>query len=252
MKIDLKNKVILVTGGSQGIGAAISELAGKSGATVAVHANSNVSSAVKIVGEIGNNSRAFQADLTDWNAALLLWDEAIEAYGKVDVLVNNAGVAISSPVSGSDPQWLEDWHRTMNINLLATAALCRCAVTEFAQHSGGIIINISSRAAHRGDTSDYLAYAASKGGMEALTKSLARAYGKKNITVFGVAPGFTRTSMAQDFIDAYGEDYALNDLSLPELTEPKDIAQAVVFLASGLARHATGTTIDINAGSYVR
>ncbi|MEM6526357.1 MAG: SDR family oxidoreductase, partial [Bacteroidota bacterium] len=117
---------------------------------------------------------------------------------------------------------------------------------------GGIIINISSRAARRGDTSDYLAYAASKGGLEAITKSIARAYGKKGITAFGVAPGFTRTDMAQDFIKAYGEDYVLNDLSLPELTEPKDIAQTVVFLASGLARHATGTTIDINAGSYVR
>ena len=88
--------------------------------------------------------------------------------------------------------------------------------------------------------------------MESLTKSLARAYGKENITVFGVAPGFTRTDMAQDFIDTYGENYVVDDLALSELTEPKDIAQMVAFLASGLAKHATGTTIDINAGSYVR
>ena len=128
----------------------------------------------------------------------------------------------------------------------------KLTIPTFKKQGSGIIINISSRAAHRGDTPDYLAYAASKGGMESLTKSIARAYGKDNITAFGVAPGFTRTAMAKDFIDTYGEDCAVQDMALSKLTEPQDVAQIVLFLASGLGKHATGTTIDVNAGNYVR
>ena len=90
-----------------------------------------------------------------------------------------------------------------------------------------------------------------KAGVIHFTKSIARAYGKKNIMAFLVAPGFTRTDMAQDFIDLYGEDHALHDIALQRLTEPEDIAPLIVLLASGLADHATGTSIDINAGSYV-
>jgi NAD(P)-dependent dehydrogenase (short-subunit alcohol dehydrogenase family) len=112
------------------------------------------------------------------------------------------------------------------------------------------LVNISSRAAFRGDTEDYLAYAASKGGVVSLTRSIARAFGKDNIKAFDLAPGFTHTEMAQVFIDKYGEDY-VKDGALPNMTEPADIARMVVFLASGNADHATGTTIDMNAGSYV-
>jgi NAD(P)-dependent dehydrogenase (short-subunit alcohol dehydrogenase family) len=88
--------------------------------------------------------------------------------------------------------------------------------------------------------------------MLALTKSIARFCGKQGITAFAVAPGFTRTEMAQDFIDQYGEDFAMRDIALPRMTEPEDVAPTVVFLASGLADHATGSTIDVNAASYVR
>lgn len=252
MNISFKNKVVLVTGGSRGIGAAVVDRLGASGATIAIHANSNLKTAEELAKKFENNAKAFKADLANSTAAVQLYNEVIETYGKLDVLINNAGVAISSPADGAEVQWISDWHQTLNVNLLAAAILCKQALPGFKRQGGGIIINISSRAAHRGDTSDYLAYAASKGGMESLTKSLARAYGKENIIVFGVAPGFTRTDMAQDFIDAYGENYVVDDLALSELTEPKDIAQMVTFLASGLAKHATGTTIDINAGSYVR
>jgi NAD(P)-dependent dehydrogenase (short-subunit alcohol dehydrogenase family) len=169
----------------------------------------------------------------------------------VDVLVNNAGVAYSAPLDADDDAWLDAWHRTQQVNLAAPAQLCRDAVRHFQQHGGGRIVNVSSRAAFRGDTPEYLAYAASKGGMVALTRSLARAFGKDNIVAFDVAPGFTRTDMAQDFIDAYGEDYAMRGAALPRMTEPDDVARIVTFLASGLADHATGTTVDVNAGSYV-
>lgn len=112
-------------------------------------------------------------------------------------------------------------------------------------------MNVASRAAFRGDTPEYLAYAASKAGMVALVRSIARGCGKDGIVAFTVAPGFTRTEMAQDFIDAYGEDYASRDMALQRMTEPEDIAPTIAFLLSGMADHATGATIDLNAGSYV-
>jgi NAD(P)-dependent dehydrogenase (short-subunit alcohol dehydrogenase family) len=204
------------------------------------------------VQEIAGGAEAFRADLEDPQAALRLWSEVVARFGQVDVLVNNAGVALASPLDAVDDRWIAEWNRTQAVNLLAAAVLCRSAVAHFAEIGGGRIINIASRAAHRGDTPDYLAYAASKGGLVALTKSIARFCGKDGITAFSVAPGFTRTEMAQDFIDQYGEDYAMKDIALPRMTEPEDIAPTVVFLASGLADHATGTTIDLNAASYVR
>lgn len=252
MQVDLTHKVVLVTGASRGIGKAIAEVLGEAGASVAVHCNSKIELARELAENIGHNSKAFQADLGDAKATEELLNAVLSHYGHLDILINNAGIAISSDVKMNGEQWLRDWDKTMAVNLTAPALLCRLAIPHFIERKDGIIINISSRAAFRGDTADYLAYAASKGGLVALTKSIARAYGKQGITAFGVAPGFTRTEMAQDFIDAYGEDYAMKDIALTELTEPVDVARTVCFLASGLAKHATGATIDINAGSYVR
>ena len=251
IKIDLTHKVILVTGGGRGIGAAISRTLIDAGASVAVHYQQSVDQAKSIV-ENSASSAIFQADLGNPEAIRSMFNEVISHFGRLDVLINNAGVAFHSPPDGEDAVWLDQWEETMRVNLKAPGYLAKLALSVFTDQGSGTIINISSRAAHRGDTREYLAYAASKGGMEALTKSLARAYGKEGVVVYGIAPGFTRTDMAQDFIDTYGEDYALGDIALDELTTPEDIAPLVAFLCSGMARHATGTTIDINAGSYVR
>ena len=251
MEVSLHNKNILLTGASRGIGRAAAEALAASGARVAVHYNSNKSAAEALVTRIGNNSKAFRADLGTGEGPSQLWEEVREAFGTIDVLINNAGVAISSPVDKEDEAWLHDWGHTMMVNLNATALLCKKAIEHFSSRGGGRIINISSRAAFRGDTAEYMAYASSKGGMVALTRSIARAFGKQGIVAFNIAPGFTRTDMAQDFIDQYGEDFALNDIALNRLTRPEDIAPTLVFLAAGMADHATGATIDLNAGSYV-
>jgi NAD(P)-dependent dehydrogenase (short-subunit alcohol dehydrogenase family) len=140
---------------------------------------------------------------------------------------------------------------TFHVNLVPPAARTKVVLPGLRAQPGARIVYTASRAAFRGDTPEYLAYAASKGGMVALAKSVARAWGKDRIASFVVAPGFVRTDMAQDFIDAYGEGIAVDDLALPDLTEPSDLAPLVVLLVSGLADHATGTTIDVNAGSYV-
>ena len=250
MHIDLTGKTVLVTGASRGIGAEIARAMAGSGAKVAVHYSTSEIEAAQVAAACGPDAHIFAANIADPAACQRLWAQVVDRYGRIDVLVNNAGVATAVDDPSID-RWLEVWNRTLDVNLRAAALLCRLATDHFAANGGGRIINISSRAAFRGDQPDYIAYAASKGGMVALTRSIARGFGKQNIVAFNVAPGFTRTAMAQDFIDQYGEDYAVSDIALTRLTEPKDVAPTVVFLASGLADHATGATIDINAGSYV-
>jgi 3-oxoacyl-[acyl-carrier protein] reductase len=252
MHIDLTGQAILVTGSSRGIGLAIAEGLAESGATVAVHYRQSRDAAEALAARLGRGARAFGADLADPPAAVRLWADVAHAYGRVHGLVNNAGIYAEAPVDLSAEEWLARWRATMDVNLTSTALLCKEALGHFQAQGGGRIVNIASRAAFRGDTPDYIAYAASKGGMVALTRTIARGFGKQGVTAFVVAPGFTRTDMADAFLAVHGEDFATGDIALNRLTEPGDIAPIVTLLLSGLADHATGTSIDVNAGSYVR
>ncbi len=250
MKIDLHNKNILVTGASNGIGKGIAEALGNSGAKIAIHYNSNQQNASELARQIGNGSEVFQADLSDANSCEKLFNDVISRFNRLDAIINNAGTLIMSPLESEN--WIKDWDLTMATNLRAVGILCRMAIQHFQANGGGRIINIASRAAFRGDTPEFLAYAASKAGVVALSKSIARGFGSDNITCFTLAPGWVKTDMTKESIDKYGEHHILEGIALNRLTEPKDIAPIVILLASGLADHATGTTIDINAASYVR
>lgn len=251
MNIDLSNQTILVTGASRGIGRATARALADAGATVAVHYGHSKQAAREVADACGPDARPFQADLTDLADTDRLVEDVLDAYGRLHTLVLNAGVARSMPLDADTADWADDWNDTMHVNLRAPELLCRHALPHFQSKGGGRIVSIASRAAFRGDTPDYMSYAASKAGLVALTRSVARGFGDDGIKAFTLAPGFTRTDMAQDFIDTYGAHHVTSDLALSDLTEPDDIAPFVAFLASGQADHATGTTIDLNAGSYV-
>lgn len=252
MTIDLSGRTALVTGASRGIGRAIALALAESGARVLVHGASNMDLARQVATICGRGAVPIQADLSRPEAPASLFESAVEAVGRLDVLVNNAAVALEMPLSMSDADWTAAWDRTMAVNARAAEMLSRKAVVHFSEHGGGRMIHIASRAAFRGDTPDYITYAASKGAMVAMSRSIARGFGKSGVCSFVIAPGFVRTDMAADFIERYGEAHVANDLALTRLTEPEDIVPMVVLLASGLADHATGTSIDINAASYVR
>lgn len=252
MKIDLSKQKVLVTGASRGIGREIALQLSKCGAKVAIHYHQSENAIHRLAAEMNSKTTILKADLSQPLEVITLVIDAINKMKGLDVVVNNAAIATFSPLKKDDLDWFEEWTDTMMVNLNAVALICKKTVEYFSgQKGGGRIINIASRAAFRGDTEDYLAYAASKGGMVSLTKSLARAYGKHNIKSFLIAPGFVKTDMAFDFIKKYGEKYVVDDLALSEITQPKDLAPLVCFIASGMMDHATGTTIDVNAGSYL-
>lgn len=252
MNISLKNQRILVTGASRGIGRAIARQLSDSGAEVIIHYNSNKAEAESLKNQLTNLAHIEACDLSQSAEVVGFIPRLVEKYGPLTALVNNAGISPSAPDSLPTSEWLEIWNKVMTVNATSVGILTKEFVDQAKVHENGRIVMISSRAAFRGDTPDYLGYAASKGALVSLTRSIARHYGKVGIKAFLIAPGFTRTDMANGILAEYGEDFALNDIALKELTLPEDIAPMVTLLCSGLADHATGTSIDMNAGSYVR
>jgi NAD(P)-dependent dehydrogenase (short-subunit alcohol dehydrogenase family) len=251
--IDLSNKVVLVTGGSGGIGAAIVRRCAELGASVVLHDVRVDGRAADIQRELGAE-RCFlvAGDLGKVGAAQEIWAAGEKWKGRIDVLVNNAGIYEAADIDHEFDAWSKSWARTLQVNLVAPGDFCREALRHYREKGGGIIINLASRAAFRGDDADYMHYAASKGGVVAMTRTIARHFGRQGITAFAVAPGFVRTSLNKDFFDRFGVAAAAESIPLGEVAEPEDIANTIAFLASGLAKHATGTTIDINGASYVR
>ena len=253
--IDLTGKVILVTCASRGIGAATARGLAAVDGEVVIHYGHSRDRAEALAGAIGvDRCHLVQADLAEKGVAPGLWRDAMAWRGRIDVLVNNAGIALKTDIDGDYESWSDGWSETLTVNLVACADLCREAVRHYrARGDGGIVVNVASRAAFRGDAPDATAYAASKAGMVGLTRTIARGYGADGVTAFVVAPGFTRTEMAESAFTTEGvEDRVIGEIPLGELPMPEDVANVIVFLSSGLARHATGTSIDVNGASYVR
>ena len=251
--IDLKGKSILVTGASRGIGKECARYLLEMGARVALHYNANKKSAKELLSSYeSTNSKIYKADLEIESEVIELIKEVIKEFGKLDAIVLNAGVSLEHSIDDPLESWLSTWNKTLKINLTSVGILTKMAIDHFKDSGGGRLVYIGSRAAFRGETEEYLAYAASKGGMTSLARSVARSFGKENIKAFVVAPGFTRTQMAKPFIEKHGEQRVLDEISLNELTKPEDISPLIALMCSGLMDHATGATIDVNAGSHIR
>ena len=248
-----RERVVLITGAAGGIGAATARTLVAEGAAVVVHDLRREGRLKELADELGDSSQALSADLSDPAAADALWHEAVAWRGHLDVLVNNAGIYEAARPDGDLAAWQASWERTLAICLVAPAALCRAAITTFRdQPGGGIIVNLASRAAWRGEDGDYWHYAAAKAGVVAMTKTIARQYGRQGVTAFAVAPGFVDTPFNAPAVAEHGMQLFVDDTALGEVAQPQDVANVIAFLASGKARHATGTTIDVNSASYVR
>ncbi|MFC4295111.1 SDR family NAD(P)-dependent oxidoreductase [Novosphingobium tardum] len=237
--------VVLVTGSTRGIGAAIVTALDARGARVIGHGSS------ARAGAIG-------ADLADPGAPQALWTAALDAaeeFGerRIDVLVNNAGLFSANPIAGSDIAWLDGWEDTLRINLTAAAQLSRFAVKAWLEDGrGGRLVNVASRAAYRGDSPDHWHYAAAKAGMVAMTKTIARGYAGQGVLAYAICPGFTDTAMAGDYLSSRGGPGLLADIPLGRVALPAEIATIAVFCALDAPPSMTGAVIDANGASFVR
>lgn len=230
---------ILLTGASRGIGAATLEA---------------LSASHQVVGHStrGGGGRV-AGDLADPDAPRRIWEEALSRLGgRIDALINNAGIYEGVADDASDADWHSAWQRTMQVNLHAAADLCRLAVGHFRSNGGGRIVNVASRAAYRGDSANHWHYAASKAAMIGMTKSIARGYAADGILAFAVAPGFTVSEMTEEYLTGRGGEKILADIPLGRVTNTKEVAEAIRWLATEAPAASTGSVIDLNGASYVR
>jgi 3-oxoacyl-[acyl-carrier protein] reductase len=251
---DFEGKVVLVTGASRGIGRAVAREFAARGATVAVQFRADQAAATDTVASLGGagGHLALQADVADPTQALALVGRVVEELGRVDVLVNNAGVyKAHSVLETSYEDWVEVWRRTIDVNLLGPANLVHAVAPHMAAAGGGRIVNVSSRGAFRGEPR-HPAYGASKAGLNSLGQSMARALGGHGIYVTTVAPGFVETDMAAPFLEGPGGDAIRAQSPLGRAATAEEVARVVVFLATPGAESTTGAIVDVNGASYLR
>ncbi len=250
---ELSGKVILITGASRGIGAAAFEQAIAGGGEVILHYAKSHDAAARLAEAAAPEScLKISADLAEPQEVARLWDEALAWKGRIDVLVNTAAIYEPADIDLGVEDWHAAWARTLQVNLQAPADLCRAAIRHYRSRGGGIIVNVTSRGAYRGELAEFGHYAATKGGLGGLTRTIARAYAKDGVLAYAVSPGWTATEMAVRGAPPEVLKAAINDIPLGELTAPEDVAEIITFLSSGRARHATGITVDVTGGSYMR
>jgi 3-oxoacyl-[acyl-carrier protein] reductase len=253
MDLNLNDKVALVTGGSRGLGEAVSLALAAEGAKVAVNYRRNAEKAEAVVREIrdryGVEALAVEGDVSREGDVVRMFEFIEERFSQVDVLVNNAAVC---PTCQVKDMTLQQWAETLQVNLTGTFLACREMVRRLlAAGRGGRIVNVSSAAAFLGSTTGHAPYDASKGGMVSLTVSLAREVAAHGIAVNAVAPGMMLTEMTAGTIKANESKY-LARIPLGRIGDTSEVADVIVFLASEKASYMTGATVDVTGGLLMR
>ncbi|WP_224249476.1 3-oxoacyl-[acyl-carrier-protein] reductase [Hyalangium gracile] len=245
-----KDKVVLVTGGSRGIGRACAVAFAKAGAAVVIvnYAGNEAAAqeSVKLVQEAGAKAEAVKFDVADTAACASAVENIVKTHGRLDVLVNNAGVAVDGLVMRLKD---EDWDKQLDTNLKGAFALIRAASRPMMKQRGGAIINLTSIVGESGNGGQ-AAYSASKAGLIGLTKSVAKELASRNIRVNAVSPGFIGTDMTASINDEMRKKM-LENIPLARLGTPEEVANAVVFLASDAAAYITGEVLKVNGGMYM-
>ncbi|HZH04793.1 MAG TPA: 3-oxoacyl-[acyl-carrier-protein] reductase [Myxococcaceae bacterium] len=244
-----EGKVVLVTGGSRGIGRACAVAFGRQGATVVLTYVGNEAAGLQAVAEIaaaGGKGKALRLDVADAPACAATVDAVVKEFGRLDVLVNNAGVAVDGLVMRLKD---EDWDRQMNTNLKGAFALIRAASRPMMKQRSGAVVNLTSVVGEMGNAGQ-AAYSASKAGLIGLTKSVARELASRNIRVNAVSPGFIETDMTSGIPEG-SRAAMLQGVAMGRLGSADEVAQAVLFLASDAAAYVTGEVLKVNGGLYM-
>ncbi len=254
IQFDFTNKNVLITGGSRGIGRACAELFAAAGANVIITyktAKADAKETLIVLNKKGNHA-AFGLDVSQPQIIQQVFEEIIQQYNSVDVLVNNAGIFSEHKILKADyQQWLDAWQQILATNLVGASNLCFFAARNMKENGGGKIINISSRGAFRGEP-DHPAYGASKAGLNAMSQSLAIALAPYNITVGVIAPGFVETDMAKEYLAGEDGEKIKKQSPLNRVASAEEVARAVAAFASGGLEFMTGGIWDVNGASYLR
>jgi 3-oxoacyl-[acyl-carrier protein] reductase len=243
-------KTALITGASRGVGRATALRLAESGANIIVNFLSKEEKAQEVVREcqkLGVEANAVQGDVSEWNDAENLAQKALEKFGRIDLLVLNAGIWEGAPIEEMSE---ETWNKVLNTNLKAAWAMTKACVPAMKKQESGAIVLVSSTAGQRGEA-NFTNYAASKGGQIAFTKALATELAPK-IRVNAVAPGWIETAMVRPvFEDKEYKNSVINSIPLKRMAMSDDVALSICFLLSDWTRHITGEILNINGGAVL-
>lgn len=244
----LKDKVVLVTGAAQGIGAAISERFVQEGSNVAI-LDLNLAAAQETAARLGNNTLAVQADITNYEQVQEAVKSINEQLGGIDVLVNNAGWDVFMPFLNTEPS---HWQKLISINLMGVLNMCHIVLPQMVKNEAGCMVNIASDAARVGSSGESV-YAACKGGIVSFSKTLAREHSRHNLRFNVVCPGPTKTKLFEGLLDTSSNPEKLEEafrkaVPMRRLGQPEDLAGAVSFLASDDAAYITGQVLSVSGG----
>lgn len=253
MKIEFNDMVVLITGSSRGIGEATAKLFASSGARVIIHYKNNEERAEKVLQNLPRTGHGIvSGDISDSDDVKRMFEEIIGKFGRLDVLVNNAGIYEEIDfITLNYEEWQQAWQRTMDTNLTGVSNLSFLGAKQMIKQGGGKIINVSSRGAFRGEPTAF-AYGASKAGLNALGQSMAKAFAPQNVMIYTVAPGWVKTDMAEEGLNSPEGDNIKAQSPLNRVAQPEEIARTILYLASEGTDYMTGCIVDINGASYLR